>query len=618
MNFSGLEQIILSLLLILSLTKFLRDFFSHIRPIFKGQADRIRTDHFFRRALVSIKEVLFQSRVISGRPVAGAMHAAIFGGFIFFGLETADHFGKIYGFHLLISIFGDWTGFYKNLVSFWAIAVSVGIIGLILRRFVFVKYSPDPKSYSSGYVGLFIFLLMATYLYTQFPHDPASLTAKSVWWSHALIILIFPHLVLRSKHFHLIIAPVNIFMRTLRMAELMPMDLNLEEMESDDAEPVFGLETMANLSQKHRMDFLSCVECRRCTDNCPANISGQVLDPRGFILAGRKALFDLPDTDSVIGNIISEEALGQCTSCGACEYMCPVGIEHLQLLTGAKRAQAMSLGTGMVASEFFETVERTGNAFGGNKKERKALLEELEIPVYVPGETEFLLWMGCVWNYNVDSRDALESFIKILKKSNTSFGVLKKETCCGHHQRRQGEEMQFQDLAEKNISSMDGIKKIITPCPHCMHTIGKEYTDFNNEHNVEIIHHAQFIQKLVAKDALNLKKQDKEVNTTFHDPCYLGRYEGDFNTSRKLINSIGYNVVEMQRSHDKAVCCGGGNAGFVREQKVDKRVDQTRKEHVRESGAQLLVTACPECKMMLNAAVEETKDIAQVVAEAIE
>lgn len=520
-------------------------------------------------------------------------------------------------FIFLNAIFGSGTPIYKHIVTFWAILVSIGIVGLILRRFVFVKYSPDPKSYSSGYVGIFIFLLMTTYIYTQFDYDPATVTAKAVWWSHALIILIFPHLILRSKHFHLIIAPLNIFLRTLRMAELQPMNLDMDEMESEDAEPVFGLETIANLSQKQRMDFLSCVECRRCTDNCPANNSGQELDPRGFILAGRKSLFENADSDPVIGTIISEDALGQCTSCGACEYICPVGIEHLQILTGAKRAQAMSIGTGMVATEFIETVERSGNAFGGKNKERKSLLEEFDIPLFEPGKTEYLLWMGCVWNYNVDARDALESFIKILKKSGTSFGVLKTEVCCGHHQRRQGEEMQFQDLAGKNIEAIQGANKIITPCPHCMHTLGKEYADLDAQFKADIWHHSQFIQKLIADEAIKVQKVSDNKSTTYHDPCYLGRYEGDFKTPRNLISDIGYDLVEMERSHEIALCCGGGSAGFVREQKVEKRVDQTRKDQVRETGVSMLVTACPECKMMLNAAVDETKDIAQVVAEAM-
>ncbi len=617
MSFSGFEQIVLALLLVLSLGKFFRDFWMHIRPVFIQDFDRVRTNKFFTRFIITIREVLFQSKVISGRPVAGLMHAAVFAGFLFFALETIDHFCKMYGFHLMHTLFGDTMGIYKNVVTFWAILVSLGIIGLVLRRFVFIKYSPDPKSYSSGYVGLFILLLMLTYLYTQLPHDPASMTAKAVWWNHALVIIIFPHLILKSKHFHLIIAPVNIFLRTLRIAEILPMNLDLEELESEDAEPVFRLETLENLNRKQRMDFLSCVECRRCTDNCPANVSGQALDPRGFILAGRKSMFELPATDPVIGSVISEEALGQCTSCGACESFCPVGIEHLQILTGAKRAQAMSLGTGMVASDFFETVERSGNAFGGKKSERKVLLEELEIPLFEPGVSEYLLWMGCVWNYNVDAREALESFLKILKKSNVSFGVLKKETCCGHHQRRQGEEMQFQELASKNIAAMQGVQKIITPCPHCLHSISREYTDFDDQFDIEVIHHAQFIEKLIGQNAISLKKETSNGTVTFHDPCYLGRYEDDFSTSRSLIKKLGYNLVEMERCRERAICCGGGSAGFVREQKVEKRVDQTRKEHVRESRANLLITACPECKMMLNAAVEETRDIAQVVAEAL-
>ncbi|MDQ7054404.1 MAG: (Fe-S)-binding protein, partial [candidate division KSB1 bacterium] len=181
---------------------------------------------------------------------------------------------------------------------------------------------------------------------------------------------------------------------------------------------------------------------------------GQGARPRGFILQGRQAIFSLPESEPVIGNVISETALGQCTSCGACENICPVGIEHLQVLTGAKRAQALAIGTGMVATEFLQSIERYGNAFGKPKDARKQLIEELEIPYYEQGKTEYLLWLGCVWSYNPDARSSLEAMVKVLKAAGVSFGVLENETCSGHHSRRQGEEMQFQSLAQENIDSM--------------------------------------------------------------------------------------------------------------------------------------------------------------------
>lgn len=618
MEFAIWESVLLMILVVATATLTVVTLRPKVQAIRKGKSDRVRTDDLPRRLWVTFKEVLLQTRVIGGRPVAGAMHAAVFGGFVFFVLETTDHFLKPYGVHFLDALLGGAVPTYKLILSAWAVLVSVGIVGLAYRRFVMVKISPDPKSYSSGLVAFLILLLMLTYLYTQ--TSPEGAIAKANWWTHALIIIVFPHLILHSKHFHILMAPINVFFRTHRLADLLPMDLDIEELEESDEEPSFGLETLADLSWKQRMDFLTCVECRRCTDNCPANLAGQELDPRGFILDGRQAIFELGDEESVIGSVITENALGQCTSCGACEAACPVGIEHLQVLTGAKRAQALALGTGMVADDFMKTVERTGNPFGQRVDERTKLIQELDIPYFEPGKTEFVLWLGCVWGYNADARSSLEAMVKILRAAGTSFGVLEKESCSGHHSRRQGEEMQFQTLAGENIERLKeaGVEKMISPCPHCLHTIGREYPTLDDDFNVAVTHHSELIGELQRSGKIRLDPaKNQGVEATYHDPCYLGRYEGIYDAPRDAARSAGLKIVEMQRHRRKAVCCGGGNAGFMSQREEEVRVDQIRKGHVRETGAKLLVTGCPECKMMLTAAVEDTKDLAEVVADAL-
>jgi len=622
LEFATWERLLLALFVVTTVAFFVRSLAPRVRAIRAGKSDRVRTDDLPRRLWVTFKEVLLQTRVIGGRPVAGAMHAAVFGGFVFFALETTDHFLKPYGIPFLHTLFGDAVPVYKGVLMVWAVLVSVGIVGLAFRRFVLVKISPDPKSYSSGVVALLILLLMLTFLYAQ--ASPPEGLAKANWWVHAAIILVFPHLIIRSKHFHIMMAPINVFFRTERLADLKPMNLDIEELEAeaeDDEEPSFGLETLKDLSWKQRMDFLTCVECRRCTDNCPANLAGQELDPRGFILDGRHSIMELADAEEpVIGNVITETALGQCTSCGACEEACPVGIEHLQVLTGAKRAQALALGTGMVADDFLKTVERTGNPFSEPADARTKLIEELEIPYYEPGKTEHLLWLGCVWGYNADARSSLEAMVKILKRSGVSFGVLRQESCSGHHSRRQGEEMQFQTLAEENIERLKEAKveRMISPCPHCLHTIGREYPTLDDDFRVDVSHHSEVIRELQASGKIRVDPaKNRDLQATYHDPCYLGRYEKVFDAPREVAKSTGLRVVEMERHRERAVCCGGGNAGFVREQEAKLRVDQLRKQHVQDTGAKLLVVGCPECKMMLHSAVEDTKDVAEVVADAL-
>jgi Fe-S oxidoreductase len=625
LDFALWEKLVLLALIVIVGAFFARDLGRKIRLIVKGHPDRPRTDRLATRVARVVKEVVFQSRVIGGRPVAGAMHAAVFGGFVFFAFETLDHFLRAFGLGYLHPLFGEYVWIFKGFLAIWAVLVSVGILGLAFRRFVMVKISPDPTSYSSGLVAAMIFLLMLTYLYTQAGpiHDQHAMAAKLNWWAHALLILGFPSLILRSKHFHLIMAPVAIFFRTERLGEMKPMDLDLEALEESDEEeePKLGLEDLGTLSWKQRMDFLTCVECRRCTDHCPANLSQQELDPRGFVLDGRHSIEDLEDAEPVIGNVITEMALGQCTSCGACEAICPVGIEHLQVLMGAKQAQALALGTGVVAGDFLRDVERTGNALGKPKSERRKRIEELGIPYFEPGETEWLLWLGCIWSYDPDSRAAVEATVELLKRAGVSFGVLKQEHCSGHHSRRQGEEMQFQTLAGENLEAFKeaGVTKIIAPCPHCVHTLGREYPDLDGEFQPEIVHHTQMFERLIAEGRLRpVAGAFEGMASTYHDPCYLARYEHETAAPRSLLARAGVEFAEMERSGVRTMCCGGGAAGFARTDEYERRVDQERSDQVRATGAKMLVVSCPECKMMLNPAAEETKDIGEVLAEAVQ
>ncbi|MCP4205070.1 MAG: (Fe-S)-binding protein [bacterium] len=615
MSFLFWEKALLLALVVVSAGLFARDLRTKIRHILAGRSDRPRTDRLGERVARVIKEVVFQTKVIGGRPVAGLLHALVFFGFVLFGLETVDHFLEPFGVPLLAAIFGDALPLFKQFLAVVAVLVSVGILGLAFRRFVLTKISPDPKSYSSGVVALLIFLLMVTYL-NGVADEP--LFEKANWWLHALMIIVFPPLILHSKHFHLLIAPVDIFFRTHELGDYLPLELDEEVLMESEEEISLGLEATADVPWKMRMDFLTCVECRRCTDQCPAAGSGQELDPRGFILAGREALgAEVP----VIGNVISEAALGQCTSCGACENICPVGIEHLQVLMGAKRAQALASGKGMVAGEFLQAVERYGNPFKSQADVRKKLLEDLAIPLYEPGRTEYLLWLGCVWTYNEDARASLAAMVEVLNGAGVSYGVLETESCSGHHSRRQGEELQFQTLATENIERLreQRVEKVVTPCPHCFHTIRREYPTLDEGFSVETIHHSELLVQLLEEGKISLDAGRREKRKiTFHDPCYLGRYEKVFDPPRRLIERAGYDLTELPRSRERSFCCGGGSAGFVSEQEQEHRVDQVRKQEIADSGAAVLVTGCPECKMMLDAAVEETVDLVELLARSVE
>jgi Fe-S oxidoreductase len=616
MTFALWEQGLLAALVAATLIVTGRALLAKWRLLEGAGTDRPRTDHPASRLARVVREVLFQSRVISGRPVVGTLHAMVFFGFLCFGLETVDHFLEPYHLPLLQFLFGaGGKAVFETVVAVVAVIVMIGISGLAWRRFVMVNSSPDPKSWTSGLVALLILLLMATYLYGLADITPPA--AKTNWWVHALIIIVFPPLILHSKHFHILTAPFNVFFRNERLGDYLPLELDPEKLGESEDEITLGLETMKDTPWKMRLDFLSCVECRRCTDHCPAASSGLELKPREFILAGRRML---GTEEPLIGNVFSETALGQCTSCGACENICPVGVEHTQVLMGAKRAQALAIGQGMVAADYLETVERYGNPFSEPRKTRQRVLDEVGIPLYEPGKTDYLLWLGCVWTFNADARSSLESMIAVLNRAGVSYGVLKEESCSGHHSRRQGEEMQFQTLAGENIERFraNGVTRMVSPCPHCLHTIAREYPTVDAAFSVDAIHHSTLMRSLVQSG--RLATSGNVVNgarVTYHDPCYLGRYENVYDAPRELIAAHTDDFVELPRHRARSFCCGGGSAGFARTQEdTANRPDKERKREIVGSGANVLVTGCPECKMMLDATVEQTMDIAEFVDRA--
>jgi Fe-S oxidoreductase len=619
----GWEQGVLALLIAGSAALFVRTLSVKLSWVAAGAPDRPRTDHAGRRLALTLREVLLQTKVIGGRPVVGVLHAVVLFGFALFGIETIDHFAHGFGLKLLEPLLGPAYPVYRAAMAVVAVLVSIAILGLAFRRFVLVKSSPDPKSWTSAVVALFILTLMLTYLngIRETPFAP-----RVNWWVHALVILAFPYLILKSKHFHIILAPVAIFLRLPRLGDYAPIDLE-KVMSEEAADVTLGLETVRDIPWKTRLDFLSCVECRRCTDQCPAAIAGNVLDPRGFILAGRRALAAGKPDDVVIGPmasptppILSEEALGVCVTCGACEHGCPVGVEHLQVLVGAKRAQALASGRGVVAVDFFHAIESTGNALAQPKSERATLLKELELPRFTGAEGEWLLWLGCIWGFSRDQRPAVAAFKQLLDVAQVPYGVLDEEVCCGHHSRRQGEEVQYQDLARHAIELLHakGVRRIVTACPHCLHTIKREYPQLDGAAAFEIVHHAQLLERLAAERRLPLREADGAAQpVAYHDPCYLARYEGETAAPRAALAAAGVSLLPLRHEGQRTLCCGGGAAGFVREIKHGKRVDPPRRDEIVASGAKRLVTACPECRMMLDAAVEQTQDIAEVLAASL-
>jgi Fe-S oxidoreductase len=316
--------------------------------------------------------------------------------------------------------------------------------------------------------------------------------------------------------------------------------------------------------------------------------------------------------------VISEAALAACVTCGACQEACPVGIEHLDVIVGAKRAQALATGRGVVAGSFFRSIETHGNALSRPRQERAALLADLELPRFTGAGDQWLLWLGCVWGYNRGQRNAVQAFTRLLDAAGVSYGVLADEPCCGHHSRRQGEEAQFQDLAQKSIDALrqNRVRRIVTPCPHCLHTLRRDYLPLDGDFSsldLEIVHHAELLARLIQDGDLELEKTLEDRPAAYHDPCYLARFERTSDAPRDALAAAGFTLRELPHRRERTLCCGGGAAGFAREQ----RVDGARRAEITASGAPLLITGCPECRMMLDATVDQTWDIAEAVFHAL-
>jgi Fe-S oxidoreductase len=447
-----------------------------------------------------------------------------------------------------------------------------------------------------------IFLLMVTYLGAYLTSDDSA-AAKPLWWAHTLTLLLFLPLVPHTKHLHLILSPVTIFLSRGSFARIPPL--------AGDED--FGLDTGKDLTQIVALQVYSCVECGRCTEHCPAANTGKVLDPKKIALGLRVYLneFGPRSEEPLLGKFVSQEAAFQCTTCGACEFQCPVGIEHVPMIVGLRRG---AVNTGKWEDEkgtkLFLALERNGNALGFSASERDKFVQKQQFPIF-DGTQEYCLWLGCMGAYDPGGREIVASFARVMNHLGTSYGVLSKERCTGDPARRLGNDLLFQQLAEQNLETLQQAKatKIVSICPHCVRTISTDWKDYGSPPAIE--HHSEFL----ARHAAQLPAQ-AGPKTTYHDPCYLGRYRGVYDEPRTVIGE----VADPPRTRERSFCCGaGGGLAFLGEEKGE-RVSHNRAKELVATGAEVVAAACPFCATMFRDALPAVSanppkllDIAQIV-----
>jgi Fe-S oxidoreductase len=610
MGFSWVERVVLFLLVCASIAAFCRRFGGVARNILNAKPDSGYSLGPIRpRVLKFLREVVLQQLVIVQRPLPGLAHAFVFWGFCAFALVTINHFADAAGLAFL-----DPHGFgraYFLFAALLAVVVAVSIAGLAIRRFLVRPQWLGTVSPESGIIAGLIFVLMVSYL-AEFRLAQGTAAAKVNWWIHSLLILYFLPLIPRSKHLHLLFGPIAIFFEREKFSEIPPL--------SGDED--FGLDTGKDVTRLVALQSYSCVECGRCTEHCPATSTAKVLNPKEIILGTRRYLNQHGPRGEkpLFGEHVSMEAAFQCTTCGACEFQCPVGIQHLPILIGLRRG-AVNTGkwTDKYGTDLFVKLERNGNPFGFSHADREKFIQKAGLPLF-DGKQDYCLWMGCMGSYDPHARQIVVALAGVLRQLGISFGVLKRERCSGDPARRLGNDLLFGQLAGQNLEHMrqSGVKKMLSICPHCVRTIGEDWREFGPPVHIE--HHSELLARFGTQIPLNVTERPRVV---YHDACYLGRYRNVYDQPRAVVERWGA-VIDPERARQRGFCCGaGGGMVFLGEEK-GKRIHVERAEQLLATGAGVVAAACPFCNMMLRdglAAVSteppELLDIAQIAAAAL-
>jgi len=618
-----------------------------------------------RRASV-IKFALGQWRMPRD-PMAGAAHIFIFSGFLVVGLGTVLHFVSAYS-ELSTKFYATAVGgAYAWLKDIFEYLVILGASYGLWRR-LGPTLSRVGRSSEGVFVLLMIFALMVTDFITfgaelhagHGPQSPGAMLGKAMvggfgednvhllgriaFWLHCALVLLFLNFLPLGKHFHVITAIPNVYFRNL-----LPWgQLDKSDMDAAMEEERFGVRSTADLSWKMVLDLYSCTECGRCTTSCPTFLTDKPLSHRGLNLDLKKALYEDQDIlldgeqdkidglPTLVGGAISPETIWACTTCGSCEQECPVFIENIPRIIEMRRHKVtMEADFPVELQKAFEGMERNNNPWGIGSDKRDAWADGLEIPrladlssdVAASAENPPLLyWVGCAGSFDDRTKKITLAVVDILRAAKVPFAILGKEECCtGDVARRAGNEYLFQMLAEQNVEILNnyGVSKIVTHCPHCLHTLKNEYTQFGGDY--EVVHHTTMIAELLALGALKLKDDAGKQRVAMHDSCYLGRYQDIYEAPREVVRALpGAELVELPRNRSRSVCCGAGGARFWMEEDIGERINNHRANEIIGTTPSTSASACPFCLTMLRdglAAAERedigAKDIAELVAEAI-
>ncbi|MDQ0898655.1 (Fe-S)-binding protein [Paenibacillus sp. V4I7] len=635
-----------------------------------GKSVNLKTEAKARLKEFAI-QVFGQTKLLKDKK-SGIMHIVIFYGFIILQLGALDLILKgLIGHGLPMPGYDYFTLMQEVTVALILLAMGYATY----RRYV-EKLKRLKRGWKPSIVIFFIFFLMLSVVvsggfeqikegmetsafapisslfaaaFSGMSHTAATVGFYISWWMHLLILLSFLIYVPQSKHFHIITAPINILLRrTEPTGKLASLDLEDEEAES------FGVGKIEDFTQKQMLDFYSCVECGRCTNVCPANTTGKMLSPMHLITKLRDHLtekgaaitskspwvpafaFAGPTTQNpleveLIGGVITEEELWACTTCRNCEDQCPVGNEHVDKIIDLRRHLVLTQGImPHDGQRALQNIERQGNPWGISRNDRVKWVKEVdpddELGVRTVKENpefEYLFFLGSMGAYDNRSRKITHSFVKLMKEAGVTFAILgNEEKNSGDTPRRMGNEFLFQQLCADNIATFQKYKvqKIVTTCPHTYHTFKNEYPEFGL--TADVFHHTELLDLWVKEGRLKPQHEVRE-RITYHDSCYLGRYNEVYEEPRNVLRAIpGVELVEQARSRENSMCCGAGGGMMWMEETAGTRVNVARTEQLLSVKPTVISSACPYCLTMVEDGtklkeVEEqvkARDIAEILA----
>jgi len=643
-----------------------------------------KPENRFDSPLKRIKNVLsiaFGQIKLLREPIAGIMHFLIFWGFIILLVAIIESIGEGFDKDFNFSFLGSVYFYLSALQDLFGALVIFSVLFALFRRYIIRPKRLEvtghsqfdatfilcmillimismfgqnafqiAKSQNSIFMGKFISFRLAS-LFSGLSGEQQNMFYEIFWWMHILFVLGLMNYLPYSKHLHILSSIPNVYFGKLNN----PANLKYLNL-TDETAVKFGASDVDDFTWKQLLDGYTCTECGRCTASCPANITNKPLSPKKIIMDVRHRLMEkaplivsgqlsfingqwLNKNNEVVNddklikqlldNYITEDELWSCTTCMACVQECPVQIEHIDTIMDMRRY--LVLNESRFPKEMqvvFQNLERNFTPWAFSHASRADWAEGLNIPLMSDKkEVDVLFWVGCAGSYDDRYKKVTKAFSKLMQIAGIDFAILgTEEKCNGDPARRAGNEYLAQMLINENVTTLSKYKfnKIVTTCPHCFNTLKNEYPQFGAKY--QVVHHTDFIMELISSGKLKLSSV-KKSKITYHDSCYLGRYNEIYDAPRKAIKAIpGVKTIEMKRSGDKGFCCGAGGARMFMEEKIGKRVNHERTEEALALNPDVIGTACPFCMTMLTDGVKDkeasekvqVKDIAELVLEAIE